>query len=190
MGNIYMKRSLSRKDVKFVQNEVNRLIKMKLPNKKVLDINTQVLEQISKYTQNEICSNESGGLLVGYTHKKSMNIIIETVTEPQLKDLKSRISFKRKDPRHFALLNFFKKKKSDYLGTWHTHPQDVPYPSRVDILDWKDCLLKERTKNGYILFLIWGRNEFKIWAGDLNTKMIFELDEWPNNKGLYLKRKL
>ncbi len=170
-----------------MKNDINQLIKFALPNRKVLDINDQVLSQISKYTQDDLNSNESGGLLIGYTHINSKSIIIETITEPQLKDIGSRFSFSRKDTKHFRILNIFKKSKSDYLGTWHTHPQDIPVPSNTDINDWNDCLCRESTSNGYILFLIWGRKDFRLWAGDIKTKKIYELDEWPSCNGMYIK---
>jgi len=171
-----------------VQIESKRLVKMRLPDGRVLDINDTVFELISKYIQTDVIINESGGFLIGYTEKKKKSVVIETITEPQIKDLQSRVSFCRKDPAHLKILEIFRRDKSDYLGTWHTHPQNIPFPSKTDLKDWEECLSKERTSNGYILFLIWGYTHFRVWVGDIKTRKLYEIEEWPSKNKKYISQ--
>ena len=175
------------KVVIYVQIKKNRLIKFELPNKKALDINSDVLKLLSEYKQIESNSAEAGGFLIGYTQKQFKNVIVEYITKPQKLDYRSRLAFRRKDRMHFKILNVFRGRKSDYLGTWHSHPQKVPSPSKIDLDDWRECLLKEKTNSGYIIFLILGTDEFRVWAGDLSSREIVELHEWPHKNGIYNK---
>ena len=73
------------------------------------------------------------------------------------------------------------------MGVWHTHPQDVPYPSPIDLNDWQEILKNDKTASDYAFFIILGRKEFKIWAGDFETQSINEIYESKIENGVYVK---
>ena len=101
----------------------NNCIKMKLPDGNVVDVLSPVLEEIEKWVQDDISKPESGGYIVGYQHKNTGNISLEAVSHPYLLDVKNRVRFDIKDPRHQHFLRKAKRNKSYYMGVWHTHPQ-------------------------------------------------------------------
>lgn len=168
------------KDVIVILKNYSTLNKMLLPNGRTIDIMHDALLEISKYTIGKEKKIEAGGLLLGYTHKQKKSSVIEEITSPQKKDIRRRTIFKRKDSMHMTILESKSKNGTGYMGTWHTHPQLIPYPSPQDIMDWNTCLQIENTPSGYIIFIIAAQNGIKVWAGDTNTKAITELKEIIN----------
>ena len=68
------------------------------------------------------------------------------------------------DPFHQkAIDKAFKKSSGEmgYIGTWHTHPQNSPIPSGIDINDWANCI--ERNLDRLLLFVIVGRKKTTIY---------------------------
>ena len=166
----------------------NRCIKMALPNGKVVDLLTPVLAEIQKWIQDEPGKPERGGFIVGYKHKETGNISLEEVSHPYLLDHKSRVHFDIKDPRHKAFLLKAQRKKSFYMGVWHTHPQSTPIPSDVDWEDWNQTLQTDRTGCEYVFFIIAGTDEIRVWVGNFENKSIEEILECPISKdGMYTK---
>ena len=78
----------------------NNYVKLNLPDGNVVDVLSPVLEEIRKWVQDDISKPESGGYIVGYQHKHTGNISLEAVSHPYLLDVKSRVRFDIRDPRH------------------------------------------------------------------------------------------
>ena len=99
------------------------------------------------YRQTEPDAAESFGVLMGTTSVDRREIWIEAVTTPMPHDRRSRLSFALRDLGHQRAVSR-KFASSDgsaiYLGTWHTHPEPVPTPSRIDLNDWVTCLRVNR----------------------------------------------
>jgi len=165
----------------------NKCVKMKLPNGMVVDILSEVFQEISKWIQIDISLPESGGFILGYSHKGTGNISLENVTYPQQLDIRDRVNFKIRDPRHKLLLSKARANKSFYMGVWHTHPQSVPDPSITDWNDWNDTIIKDRTASRYVFFLIAGTKGIRVWVGDFKTKQILEIFECEKDGDLYKK---
>ena len=166
----------------------NRCIKLILPNGKVVDVLSPVLVEICKWLQNETTKPESGGYIVGYQHKSTGNISLEAVSHPYLMDIKNRVRFDIRDPRHQLFLRKARRNRSYYMGVWHTHPQEVPVPSDIDWNDWNETMRSDTTWCEYVFFVIAGTKEWRAWAGDLETGTIHELMECEKNtEGIYLK---
>jgi integrative and conjugative element protein (TIGR02256 family) len=51
--------------------------------------------------------------------------------------------------------------EGDYVGEWHTHPEDVPAPSTIDLQEWS--IVMKRNPGKPMIFLIVGRKE--EWFG-------------------------
>ena len=98
-----------------------------------------IKQQLIKFRQNDLDDCESAGLLVGHV-KNNGDIWINNITTPKETDIRSRAFFKLDDVAHQNELDNLHASSDQllgYLGTWHTHPQNIPIPSSVDIDDWK-----------------------------------------------------
>lgn len=163
----------------------NKCIKMKLPNGKTVDILAEVFQEIIKWIQTTDDLLESGGLIVGYQHKDTKNVSLENVSHPYLFDLRNKVRFSIKDPKHKLFLTKSQVTKSFYMGVWHTHPQSIPVPSAIDWKDWYETLEIDKTACDYVFFLIAGTKGARIWVGDVLTKEITEIFECAKVRDIY-----
>ncbi len=111
--------------------------------------------------------HEAGGVLIG--ERRGGNIVVKEVTTPSPKDCSSRFHFVRKFFHHqLAIVNANRQSggTSNYLGEWHTHPQDLPYPSCIDFNNWKLSLRDQKP----CLVAVIGRNG-NWWALHENGKL-------------------
>lgn len=100
-------------------------------------IETTVLEVIGSYRQDNTIKPEAGGLLLGF--RRNHHIHVVTSTTPKPRDVRSRFKFHRRDQRHQVeaeKLWVNSGKKIDFLGEWHTHPEEFPSPSIIDLRGW------------------------------------------------------
>ena len=120
----------------------------------------EVINLFKTFQQNTNDSLESGGLLLGKVRGEHFEVT--QITTPYSKDRQSRYGFERNDPKHIKIMNCLKKISNgevSYLGEWHTHPEDIPKPSGIDIYEWQNI----RSKRNYlVVFLIIGRKNFLI----------------------------
>ena len=84
-------------------------VKMNLPNGTVVDVLSPVLDEIRKWLQDDLSKPESGGYIVGYQHKETGNVSLEAVSHPYPFDVRDRIRFNIRDPRHQLLLRKARK---------------------------------------------------------------------------------
>lgn len=78
--------------------------------------------------------NEFGGFLIGYYSDSKEHLHITDSIFP--KSFKaSKYSFERSTKGIEKILSSFYKKnpKKFYVGEWHTHPDNIPIPSSIDI---------------------------------------------------------
>lgn len=151
---------------------LSRLKKFKIGSDHIADLSTEVIPTLMKYLQTERTSTEAGGFLLGYENATSGNITINSLTEPQPEDDRSRVNFIRK--HRLPKLN----QLEGYIGTWHTHPQNIPFPSFTDYCDWKQCIRVNQKATDRLFFLIAGTSEFRVWIGDCITNKIYEATVW------------
>lgn len=166
----------------------NKCVKIQLPNGKVVDVLSPVMEEMFKWIQNDAIRPESGGYIVGYKHEKTGNISLEAVSCPYALDTNNRIHFDIRDPRHDVFLRKARRHKSYYMGVWHTHPQSDPSPSSIDWNDWNATMRTDTTGSQYIFFIIAGSDNWRIWIGEIGTGKITEGAEClKDTDGIYLK---
>lgn len=159
-----------------------------MPNGKYLDILPNVINLFIDNVQYNDCDKESGGYLIGYEESKTGNVVITSITLPKSRDKQTRNTIKLVDHRHQNLLSKEQTNKCYYLGLWHTHPEDIPHPSKTDIDDWNRSINNEIKELTYIYYVIIGRMQMRIWVGDNRTKEINEIFECSRGeKGLYEK---
>lgn len=136
------------------------------------------IEALHQYNQVDKNSPESGGVLLGRFIKGSKNIVVDKLTTPLRGDKQTRYSFKRLSPLHQEIITaeWHKSKGTcNYLGEWHTHPEDFPTPSGVDLRDWKRKLKKDVFSSRYLYFIIGGIKSIDMWEGDRRTLEIIKL---------------
>lgn len=108
---------------------------------------------------------ESFGVLIGTTSVDRQEIGIERVTAPMPQDRRTRFSFALRDPGHQqAVCAQFGASggRSIYLGTWHTHPEPVPKPSRIDRRDWRRRLRANRGRP--LVFVLVGTVQVRVFV--------------------------
>lgn len=134
-----------------------------------LIVNDSVFCQFHSYRQNQKMRSESGGLLLGRTNINGTTRIFE-ITMPMENDVQDRITFIRKDKRHLAYVLEANNRCLYFKGNWHTHPQNVPSPSWIDKISWKNAMKNSKPgESGYIFFVIVGIEEVNIWCGNMKT---------------------
>lgn len=149
-----------------------------LTNGGKIKLTCSVIETLQQHRQEDKDSKESGGVLLGRFIKVSKNIVVDKVTTPSEGDKQTRFSFKRLSPLHQEIVTEEWKKSNgtcNYLGEWHTHPEDFPTPSSVDMKDWKRKLKKDVFSGRYLYFIIAGIKGIEIWEGDRRTLEIVKL---------------
>ena len=130
-------------------------------------IGLAALHSIRGYVQDAPDKLEAGGVLLGRHVRGTPDVIVDRVTAPLPGDRRDRHHFYRAAPRHQAAIDGAWRESGGactYLGEWHTHPQRVPTPSRVDRLDWRRKLLLDRF-SGSLFFAIAGTDAVCVWEG-------------------------
>lgn len=103
------------------------------PNQYVY-IEPAVFESLAQYRYGE---TEAGGLIFG--SYRGPHIHVTDVTLPQKADIRSRYFFNRKDRNHIKKANSIHRNSKGLIttiGEWHSHPETLPSPSRLDQSEW------------------------------------------------------
>lgn len=86
---------------------------------------------------------EAGGVLLG--RRRGIHVEVVHATSPMSTDQRSPVSFIRESVGHQEqAVTFWEQSGGEigYLGEWHTHAQNRPLPSSIDVKQW--CELAER----------------------------------------------
>ncbi|MBQ4069439.1 MAG: Mov34/MPN/PAD-1 family protein [Lachnospiraceae bacterium] len=132
---------------------------------KTIKICEDVLSTLYKYRQIEQTSCEAGGVLIGRENLDNDNLIIEYVTVPMRNDRRTRTRFFREDKGH---IDYYSKLFENYggiylyVGEWHTHPEEYPQYSIVDICNWRR-ISKTLPKNVKQFHVIVGNKALRVW---------------------------
>ncbi|MFP8780195.1 Mov34/MPN/PAD-1 family protein [Hydrogenophaga sp. RWCD_12] len=105
---------------------------------------------------------ESGGVLLGTVHERGL--LVTVATTPTRLDRQFRYLFERLPFGHRAVARRQWRKSAGttrYIGEWHTHPQDIPVPSGIDLNEWQK-LAKTRADKRPLLAVIVGRNDLHV----------------------------
>lgn len=133
---------------------------------------------LDKYKQMEENSVEACGILIGQHSVDEKQIIIDTATSPSKYDKRGKHYFKMNPKPHQQILDgkfVESQKESVYLGTWHSHPEPIPAPSKCDIKDWKKQYRENKHLFDKMIFVIVGETIIKYWI--INKKRLSEIKE-------------
>lgn len=105
---------------------------------------------------------ESGGILLGTVHERGL--LVTVATTPTRQDRQLRYLFERFPFGHHAVARRLWRSTGGttrYIGEWHTHPQDIPTPSDLDLKEWRQ-LAKARADKRPLLAVIVGRHTLHV----------------------------
>lgn len=123
----------------------------------IVEVSENVLNIYSAFIQSKQDAHEAGGIILG--HVKDNYIFISKATTPTMQDSSSRNNFER-DFNTAQLIVDYEFFNSNghliYLGEWHTHPEDTPYPSNQDLKMIKQQYIKNKLNEQFLLLIIIG----------------------------------
>lgn len=130
------------------------------PNRYLL-IDKISIRRMQKYCQLTPNSVESGGLLYGF--ERTPHLQITGITTPHPQDNQSRFRWERCDAAHLSEVTSVQVKiGACYLGEWHTHPEDYPRPSNLDINEWEK--IAKKFPSYVYAFIIVGRLGISVYT--------------------------
>ncbi len=136
------------------------------PGGGALYLTTTALFLIDSFRQHSYRSSESGGVLLGRILVPNAHVIVERVTSPNPADKRSRFRFFRaQHPTQMAINRAWvgSDGTQNYLGEWHTHPEDDPSPSETDLRNWDKLTRYAKFEQDALFFVIVGRVATRVW---------------------------
>ncbi|MNC54967.1 hypothetical protein D3C75_1044700 [compost metagenome] len=85
-------------------------------------------------------------------------------SEPTQQDRRLRYFFERMIYGHKSLADRRWQESNGlvrYIGEWHTHPQEIPSPSNIDLTEWQ-VLAQNRADRRPLLAVIVGRQNLHV----------------------------
>lgn len=143
-------------------------LSFRLPQESVVTLAEAVLETMWGFAQHRRRDKEAGGMLIGHHPLDTEDITLDRLTTPQPEDRRGRHFFHRDQAAHQQLLDLqwiLSDGKRTYVGEWHTHPEDDPQPSGLDLNSWRKAVRSTDFHGPGLLFIIVGRHTTRIWYG-------------------------
>jgi len=131
-------------------------------------LSEEVVAEMARYVQDDRQAPEAGGVVLGRHILGTEDIVADLATVPTKNDRRNRHGFARAREKHQAVIDDTwraSKKTCTYLGEWHTHPEHVPFPSGVDLHDWRRKLREDQFYGGGLFFVIVGLHATVAWEG-------------------------
>lgn len=132
----------------------------------IIEVSEAALAHFERHRQLDFSSPEAGGILLGRFIAGTANVVIDVAAGPSQQDKRTRFSFFRaKRPAQQRVTEAWHGSDgtSNYLGEWHTHPEDEPSPSSTDLADWKRIMTQARFEQTGLIFVLVGRRLIRMW---------------------------
>lgn len=162
-----------------VQCVGNKPMKFRRPNGGVIAFSEAALIVMHKHCQLETTAAESGGILLGRFINETDDVVIDEAMTPTWSDQRSRFFFRRaRRPAQMRVNATWAESAHtrNYLGEWHTHPEDDPVPSEQDLRNWRHIGQAAQYEQTYLIFVIVGRKRTRGWEWDKVSKSLWQLD--------------
>lgn len=153
-------------------------VKFRRTDDGIVSLSPQVVQILKRYRQVSGDASEAGGVLLGRLIRDARDVVVDGASEPDGKDQRFRFAFRRGRRPAQAIVDRAWRGSGgtcNYLGEWHTHPQDVAYPSELDRCEWTRVAREARYEQGELLFIIVGRVEVRCWQCGKNSEGVVEL---------------
>ena len=115
------------------------------------------LSVFAAHRQTRLFHREAGGQLFGRAGRKRWKVT--HATGPNRRDRRCRLRFEPDRGREQREIAAFHARGLDYLGDWHTHPEDTPSPSPRDLASIEDIVRRSAHEMPGFLLCIVGRDE-------------------------------
>lgn len=138
------------------------------------------IRTMHSHIQRHCWSREAGGILLGRLLVEGEHVVVDEVSVPGPHDRRSRFRFFRARGPAQAVVNEAWTRsggKLNYLGEWHTHPQDDPAPSADDRRDWRRLVKIQTYEQSSLFFVIVGRRELSAWELSRDNPAAIQLGE-------------
>ena len=111
------------------------------------------IDHFVKHRQDKPKKTEAGGLL--FAKADFPDIHVQKVTGPRTRDIRKRTLFRPHGPSEQKEIDKFHKRGLHFVGVWHTHPEAVPSPSRLDISSIRGTFSRSvHSLDGFILLIV------------------------------------
>jgi integrative and conjugative element protein (TIGR02256 family) len=117
-------------------------------------------------------------MLVGRLILDAEDVVIDMATLPTVEDRQGRYFYKRERATAQEIINKLWKESEqtvNYLGEWHTHPENIPHPSAPDLKNWKRIMRTAQYEQSSLFFVIVGIETIRVWEGKKKTGKFTEL---------------
>lgn len=131
----------------------------------------EVLRTLDNYRE---ATAEAGGILLGRVFES--HVLVEIATEPTKADRRSRFSFLRSRKSAQARVNDAWKRSGGeqiYLGEWHSHPEEIAYPSGRDQDMIANNLREAKMEIDFLILVVVGIRE--DWVGLRRSNLLIQL---------------
>ena len=120
-------------------------------------------------------AKEIGGQLFAQFTSKGIEVAMATVTKG--KSRRTRYGFFPDRDAERADVQLLFNKGLHYIGDWHTHPEDVPIPSKTDEIELLDIFTKSRHELAFMLLVVVGRAKFSagLYVGAVGRTKLQQL---------------
>ena len=148
----------------------------------VIQFSEDIINVFQNFRQISDESTESGGVLIGRILLNGLDVVIDQITSPTEGDRATHFSFFRSVHfvKHFILNTWHRSRGTqNYLGEWHTHPENIPNPSYIDIVGWKKMYRNSKAATDELYFVIVGMKVIKVWSLKSDSMTPTELIQKP-----------
>jgi integrative and conjugative element protein (TIGR02256 family) len=127
-------------------------------------VGPQALATFDAHRQRRFYQREAGGQLFARVRDDDWEIV--AATGPRSRDCRGRFSFWPHRASEQEEIFQHHEQGLDYVGDWHTHPEDVPTPSSDDLSSIAEVVRRSKHHLPGFLLLIVGRKPFPggLWA--------------------------
>lgn len=125
-----------------------------------LVISGDVLRHFSAHRQIRWWQREAGGQL--FARFDGEQVLMTRATGPRPTDRRARRSYHPDRLAEQREVDAFYREGLHFVGTWHTHPEDRPTPSAIDIDSISEAFrLSHHALNGFVLAIV-GRSQVPL----------------------------
>ena len=124
-------------------------------------LTSALVESLTSDVKRHGHDRERGGILLGF--RRGPHLHINEATFPMRDDVGTMFAFRRSSIGHkeIALRRWRQSNRTiDWVGEWHSHPEETPSPSSVDIRSWKEITRSRAAPMAFVI-IGWKRG----WLG-------------------------
>ena len=154
-----------------------------------IKIGPRALSGMMSFIQDTHRKDEAGGVLLGRFLIGNNDVVVDHITIPMRGDKRTRFGYFRSKlhQKRISEACVSSQGTCNYLGEWHTHPEDDPVPSSHDFANWENKLASDKFDSDFLFFVIVGMDRVNVWKG-YRKKIRFEkltLLTYPSSVNAY-----